>query len=103
MKSRRQHIMHNFEAKSVSLFGALLFAANMAQAQAPAAPNAPRAAAADNARMTEAFERADKNRDGSLTKDEADMLPAVAQRFEQIDADKSGGISKKEFEEAVKP
>jgi EF hand len=102
MKSRRRQLIDNFEARSVGLFGALIFAASMAHAQAQA-PAAPSAAGADNAKMTEAFDRADKNRDGSLTKDEADSLPAVAQRFEQIDSDKNGAISKKEFEEAVKP
>jgi EF hand len=105
MKLRRHLMLDNFEAKSVGLFGALIFTASMAhaQAQAPAAPAAPSAAGADNAKMMEAFDRADKNRDGNLTKDEADSLPAVAQRFEQIDSDKNGAISKKEFEEAVKP
>ncbi len=103
----KRRVLANFEAASVSLFTVWVLGTSAlpisAQAQMQAPPvTAPRSAAADTARMMEAFDRADSNRDGRLTKEESEHLPAVAQRFEQIDADRDGAISKKEFEEAVR-
>jgi EF hand len=44
-----------------------------------------------------AFNRADVNRDGKLSRTEAEHFPAVAQRFEQIDSNHDGFISREEF------
>ena len=81
--------------------------AQMTAPAKPAAPTAPApagntAASPDNAKAMEAFTRADKNKDGKLSKEEAESLPAVAQRFESIDLDKDGFISKVEFSDALK-
>lgn len=43
-----------------------------------------------------AFERADTNRDGALNRDEAKMLPALAERFDAIDTDRNGTLSRDE-------
>ena len=44
-----------------------------------------------------AFDRADTNKDGKLSRTEAENLPAVAQRFEQIDTDRDTFISREEL------
>jgi Ca2+-binding EF-hand superfamily protein len=91
-----------FNAMSLAIIAvaALQISTVYAQTPAPAKPAAP---SADTARYMEAFERADKNADGKLSKEEAENLPAIAQRFEQIDTDKDGSISKAEYLEALKP
>lgn len=43
------------------------------------------------------FERADINQDGKLSVQEAAQLPALVQRFHQLDADKDGSLSPAEF------
>ena len=65
-------------------------------AAAPAAPG-PHAANAANA-----VERADTNRDGQLSASEAARLPAIGNRFKQLDKDGSGGLSRAEFEAGAK-
>jgi hypothetical protein len=50
-----------------------------------------------------AFDRADTNRDGKLSKKEAEALPAVSSNFAQIDSDKNGSLSRDEFSKAVQP
>ena len=45
-----------------------------------------------------AFERADANRDGQLSSAEAGQLPAIANRFQALDKDKNGSLSRTEFE-----
>lgn len=43
------------------------------------------------------FQRVDINRDGHLSKEEAQELPAVSSNFEAMDKDGDGKISEKEF------
>lgn len=92
-----------FNAMSMAIIAvtALQIGSVYAQTAPPAAK--PVAPTADTARYMEAFERADKNADGKLSKEEAENLPAIAQRFDQIDTDKDGSISKAEYLEALKP
>jgi Ca2+-binding EF-hand superfamily protein len=85
-----------FNAMSI----AIISAAAMYMPHAYAQTTAP---ATDTARYMEAFDRSDKNADGKLSKEEAESLPAIAQRFDQIDVDKDGAISKAEYLDALKP
>lgn len=126
MKAKRRYLS-NFETRSVMLMAACAFGATgaayaqtpdasaqraptqvIAQATAPAAPAAPAAATpAPKAAMADkdiaaAFVKADKNKDGKLSREECDALPAVAQRFEQIDADGDKFLSRDEFDKAMK-
>ena len=48
-----------------------------------------------------AFNRADANHDGQLSRAEAEHFPAVAQRFEQIDGNRDGFLSREEFNKAA--
>ncbi len=93
-----------FNAISMAIIAVAALHINTAHAQmtAPSSP-APSGGTADTARYSEAFARADKNADGKLSKEEAENLPAIAQRFDQIDTDKDGSISKAEYMEALKP
>lgn len=43
------------------------------------------------------FQRVDTNRDGQLTKKEAQELPSVASNFDAMDKDGDGQVSEKEF------
>ena len=45
------------------------------------------------ARMEAHFKAADKDNDGSLTRDEAKAMPRVLKKFDAIDADKSGTVT----------
>ena len=59
--------------------------------QAPTAKNSVQAA----------FERADANRDGQLSAQEARQLPVISQRFEEIDSDRNGQLSRAEFDKGA--
>ncbi len=92
-----------FNALSVAIISvaALYMPMSYAQMTAPSQP-ASAASSSDTARYMEAFVRADKNGDGKLSKEEAESLPAIANRFEQIDTDKDGSISQAEYLAALK-
>jgi Ca2+-binding EF-hand superfamily protein len=51
----------------------------------------------DRGAIEAAFTRADTNKDGKLSKEEAAKLPAIAAKFEQLDKDKDGALSLEEF------
>jgi Ca2+-binding EF-hand superfamily protein len=110
MTTRRRHNALGtcrFNAMSMAIIAVAALHIHTASAQMTApsspAPTSSSATSADNARYSEAFARADKNNDGKLSKEEAENLPALAQRFEQIDTDKDGFISKAEYMDALKP
>ena len=48
-----------------------------------------------------AFDRADTNRDGRLSREEAEHFPALSQRFDVIDINRDSFISREEFNQAV--
>ncbi len=117
----KRRLIPNFEGRSVMLmtFWALGTAAGAqtppdtatsrpitqmtSPSAAPAAPAAPKAAATSSKDMEASFVRADTNKDGKLSREEAEQLPALAQRFEQIDTDGDKFISRAEFDKAMKP
>jgi Ca2+-binding EF-hand superfamily protein len=53
-------------------------------------------------RMEEQFKKADKDNDGTLTKDEAKAMPHVAKHFKEIDTDKDGTVSMDEIRAFMK-
>lgn len=108
-----------FEARSVLLFTALSLgggAALQAQTAPGAAPKAqggssfgPATASSSlitppgtAAATTAAFDRADANADGKLSPQEAATLPPIGNRFEQLDADRDGSLSRTEFDKGAK-
>jgi hypothetical protein len=110
----------NFALCSVFLLAAIAMgaaSATHAQGAAPAAgatsnsatsPMAPLAAAGaipankvTRMDLDAAFNRADVDRDGKLSRAEAEHFPAVAQRFEQIDSNHDSFISRDEFNKAA--
>lgn len=99
----QRHLPSAFDARSVTLFAALLVGSAAASAQSTAQPMAtPPAAAASAAASGDAFKRADANGDQRLSREEAKQLPVVAQNFERLDTDKDGSVSLAEFEKGVK-
>jgi hypothetical protein len=107
MNKRKKHFIPNFEARSVVLVAALVFG-GVAGAQgqtpspgpardvSPAAGSIP-ANKATSKDVDAAFDRADANKDGKLSRTEAENLPVVAQRFEQIDTDRDTFVSRQEL------
>ncbi len=55
-----------------------------------------------NSQTGVAFSRADANRDGQLSQQEAVMLPAISQKFEALDRNKDKFLSLEEFALAAK-
>ena len=116
----KKHSIPNLEVHSVLLLAALVLgAASAAQAQTsstplPAYPNGPspqmttsgvadaiphnRTTATD---LEAAFGRADANRDGKLSRQEAEHFPALVHRFDQIDTNHDNFISRDEFYKAA--
>jgi hypothetical protein len=109
----------SFEVFSVVLFSALTFgsagavlaqhAPQQSREHMQVAPSgaaagvqhAPAPGPANGNSAQAAFLRADTNRDGQLSAEEARQLPAVSQRFQEMDADKNGQLSVAEFDKGV--
>lgn len=53
-------------------------------------------------RVEEHFKKADKDNDGTLTKEEAKVMPHVAKHFKEIDTDKDGTVSMDEIRAFMK-
>jgi EF hand len=68
----------------------------------PAKPGAPVAAQGTGSVEAAAFARADKDRDGRLSRAETEQLPMVQQRFDQIDANKDNFLSRDEFDKGTR-
>ena len=106
MKNRKKHFIPNFELRSVVLLSALVLGAGtsaLAQSTAAplgAAPQASSAAGASVKDLDEAFAKADTNKDGKLDKQEAAMMPALADKFDQLDTNTDGSLSREEFSKA---
>lgn len=111
------HFIPNFEIRSVALLAALTVGAALgAHAQgadsggmktprgagAPATQGTPSPSGPTNQEVGAAFIRADANKDGKLSRQEAVRFPAVEQRFDQIDTNKDKLVSREEFEIALK-
>ena len=103
--SRRQ--LHAFDVRSVLLFASLTLggtAAVMAQNQGTPPASATTTTTATLAiTPTAVFKRADRNRDGQLSREEAEHLPSVAAQFDQWDRDGNGQLSLQEFLQHTQP
>ena len=107
INKRKKYFILNFEARSVLLVSTLAFA-GIAGAQGqtispapstdmPAAAGGIPASKATTIDLNAAFDRADSDKDGKLSRTEAENLPAAAQRFEQIDTDRDTLVSREEL------
>lgn len=92
-------LLTHFESCSVALFAACAIGAIPgAHAQMPAsASGRPQSRVGDTA-----FARADGNKDGRLSRDEARLLPAISERFDDLDQNRDQYLSRAEFEEGLK-
>jgi Ca2+-binding EF-hand superfamily protein len=79
---------YKFVAQSVAAAAALAVSFG-ALAQGAKAPSADALAAA--------FKRADADADGKLSKEESARMPAVAEKFGELDSNKDGFLSMAEF------
>lgn len=64
-------------------------------------PAAARPSATASASVAAAFARVDTNKDGQLSAQESQKLPAISQHFKELDTDKSGSLSHTEFEKGA--
>lgn len=102
-----------FEPHGLALFAALALGSAAATAQAQsqsqgsvlqASMPQPAPRLAHNGALQQAntaFDRADANGDGRLSREEAQRLPAVAERFDGIDSDGDRALSREEFQRGV--
>jgi hypothetical protein len=84
--SRIHRISHWAAAAAVAL-AALLLPSVAAAQKAPPQDASPQAL----------FARIDTNSDGKVSKDEAARMPGVATRWEELDKNKDGALSREEF------
>ncbi len=77
-------------------------AAALAAAVALSMPVLALSAEEHGSRMQAQFKAADKDNDGSLTREEAKELPRVAKNFDAIDADKNGTVTLAEIQATMK-
>ncbi len=98
-KAEKSFVGRHFNTFSLAIVtvAALHMNPAIAQMSAPAKP-----APEMNAKVQEAFSRADKNADNKLSKEEAAVMPAIAEAFDKADVDKDGFLSKAEFAEVAK-
>jgi Ca2+-binding EF-hand superfamily protein len=54
-----------------------------------------------HAKLEAAFQKADKDNDGTLDREEAKAMPRVAKRFDAIDADKDGSVDLDEIKASM--
>mgnify|MGYP003531134222 FL=1 len=100
---------HHFEASSVLLFAALTFGtagAVQAQSGSTSNPAAPQATFGGGKTTTSsaaaAFDRADTDRNGMLSPQEASTFPAIGERFQALDKNQDKMLSREEFEAGAK-
>ncbi|RQO84063.1 EF-hand domain-containing protein [Acidovorax sp. FJL06] len=109
-----QRRTYSFDTRSVLLFTALaLGGAGALHAQTASPASTPQAGAQSKgpgfslgpgnppSASAAAFDRADTNKDGQLSAQEAAALPAISQRFQELDTDKNGMLSRAEFDKGV--
>jgi hypothetical protein len=119
MKAQQRRTL--FDTRSVMLFAAIsLGGAGALQAQGqtsspspqfgPTEKSAPQTglksssgqgSSPSNLASAAAFDRVDANKDGQLNTKEAAKLPAIGQRFKELDTDQSGMLSREEFEKGA--
>ncbi|GHC82100.1 hypothetical protein GCM10007320_25000 [Pseudorhodoferax aquiterrae] len=108
---RKSRTLARFEEHSLALFAALVMGGSGAAVharehgslvQAQLQQPAPRAARDEaHQRANAAFDRADADADGRLSRQEAQRLPAVAERFDEIDSDRDRFLSRDEFHQGI--
>ena len=90
--------LHAFDLRSVVLFTCLTVGGTSAVLAQNAQPQPPAPATAMQAiTPSEVFMRSDLDRNGLLSRQEAENLPSVAQQFDEWDRDHNGQLSMEEF------
>lgn len=110
-KEASRHSVPRFELCSVIVLATFAMgtaSATRAQGAVPSTGGALMAAAGavpagkvTSMELDAAFNRADVNRDGKLSRAETEHFPMVAQRFEQTDSNHDSFISREEFNKAA--
>ena len=91
------HPLHAFDLRSVVLFTCLTMGGTSALMAQNASSNVPASSMQAAITPSEVFTRADLDRNGQMSRQEAQNLPAVAEQFDEWDRDGNGQLSLEEF------
>ena len=100
--NRRSHVFNRWARNALlAACWAGIGTVAIAQTATPPAttqpPTGAESSAAGRVALEAAFTRADANNDGMLSREEAQRLPAIAERFDELDKNKDGVLSFDEF------
>ena len=104
---KSHHLIVSAAAFSILATTSALWAQSGTMA-APTAPNTGTNAGSQQPKplsteeLVAAFTKADANKDGKLSRQEAENVPGLAPKFDQIDANGDQFVSKVEFEHAIR-
>ena len=97
-RSSLRHTIPQFDNRSLLLFAALTLGGTTAVfAQSTAAPMN------NDKTLVAMFTQADKDGDKALNPDEAKAIPALAERFKEVDGNGDGLVSQAEFMASMQP
>ncbi len=91
----------NLLASAIAISVLATTASVWAQSTAPAMDAVPAKAAMSTTELVAAFVKSDANKDGKLSKQEAEGVPGLVAKFEMIDTDGDKFISRAEFDKAI--
>lgn len=98
MTHSRKPLVTVFEIRSLALIASWTLAgAALAQGTAPTP-----APATEDTNANTLFRQADRNGDGQISREEAAAVQGLSEVFDQLDSDRSGGLSPEEFARGLK-
>jgi EF hand len=102
IRERRSVFLLFLGACLVALMTALPIVTAQVQKDAVNKPPASSSAAAGTSTDAPDFDRADRNKDGIVDKNEAGVVPGLSANFERADRNKDGRLDREEFQDGLR-